>query len=361
MVRRIVAFAVFVFVAFQGLSQKNKTTTPTLPIDSFRGENAIRAMFYNCENLMDWIDDSLTRDDDFTPEGSYHWTQSKFYDKLNKIAKAIVYVGGWEPPEIVGLCEVENLKVLKLLVSASALKSVGYRIVHYESPDPRGIDVALLYRPEKIKLLKSQPLKAVMKTDSGFRSRDILMAQVLVMHQDTLNVFINHWPSRLGGQSASNERRLAVATIVKERCDSIFSRNPFANILIMGDFNDEPTDISILKGLQAKPDTCKSVQNSSLVNIAFSVKMSKQGSYFIKNTVGFQWDLIDQIIVSGALYNGKSGLKIHDSGMQICRASFLFKENEEGQMQTWRTNSGPRYLGGFSDHLPVFVDIIRLK
>ena len=180
-----------------------------------------RVVSYNVENYFDPFNDSLKNDEDFTPEGNHFWTWNKYKDKQNKIYKVLSAVGGWELPEIIGLYEVENEFVLRDLLKSTPLKWRNYEIVHKESPDARGIDVALLYRSDKFKLINSQFLKVVFSFDTTKKTRDILYAKGYTKDFDTLNIFVNHWPSRLGGQTESDMNRQAVAKILRNKIDSI--------------------------------------------------------------------------------------------------------------------------------------------
>ena len=153
-------------------------------------------MFYNTENLFDPVDDSLTADEEYTPTGMRGWTFTKFMLKIRNISKVVLAVGGWDPPDIIGFCEVENRWVLKELTTQTPLKNFGYTIVHYESPDPRGIDVALIYRPDKFKVLNAEPIHIRFPFDTASRTRDILFVKGTVSGGDTLNIFVNHWPSK---------------------------------------------------------------------------------------------------------------------------------------------------------------------
>ncbi len=219
-------------------------------------ENRDRIMFYNVENLFDIYNDSLTNDDEFTPEGERRWNNYRFYKKLNNLSKVIISIGEWDPPAVVGLCEIENRFVLNKLIYETPLKNFDYKIIHSESPDRRGIDVALLYRKSKFEPLFYYPVRINFPGDTLSKTRDILYVKGVFSGIDTAHLFINHWPSRYGGYEDSKTKRLFVASVLRNKIDSIFFTEMNPGIIIMGDFNDEPWDESIADGLKAKRDTC---------------------------------------------------------------------------------------------------------
>ncbi|MCD4665181.1 MAG: endonuclease [Bacteroidales bacterium] len=333
-------------ISIQASSQKS----------DFFDENDFRIVFYNVENLFDIYDDSLTRDEDFTPDGIKHWNNKKFYAKLNNIYRIIISIGEWEPPAVIGLCEVENRFVLNKLVYETPLKNFNYKVIHEESPDWRGIDVALLYHPDKFKTLTYKTFPIRFPFDTTSRTRDILYVKGLAYDSDTIHLFINHWPSRYGGHLATKPKREFVASILRLQVDSIFSLNPNANILIMGDFNDDPSDESLKRVLNAKGDTTK-LQSSDLYNLMFVYDNDwKTGTLKYKEN----WNVFDQFIISGSLLTGSTGLKISDEGAKIFSADYLIQEDTKYLgTKPFRTYSGPKYQGGFSDHLPVYLDLIQ--
>ncbi len=316
-----------------------------------QGKDYIRLMFYNVENFFDTVDDPTTNDNEFTPDGSMRWTQSRYIDKRNNIFRVIANVGEWDPPALVGLCEVENRGVVDDLVKNTPLAKYPYRVVHKESPDQRGIDVALLYRSDYLKCTGQQFIR-VNFADHRKRTRDILYATLSTTKGDTLHVFVNHWPSRSGGQRQSEQGRILAASLVRHKVDSIFSRNPLANIVITGDLNDGPLDKSLVLGLRALNDTTQA-KPSALFNLS-AYKMKEQ-----TGTIKYQgkWSVFDQIIVSGGLLRGQ--LRTNVSRCLIFRVDYLFEPDKRYQgVKPFRTYIGPRYNRGFSDHLPVYLDIV---
>ncbi len=317
--------------------------------------NSIRVMFYNMENLYDTDNDSLTNDDDFTPNGMNNWSKYRYWKKINNQGKVIATVGGWDAPEIVGMCEIENDKVIKDLIYYSPLKKFKYRYVHYDSPDNRGIDVAMLYRPDKFRVISSRPLKVQFTNDTISKTRDILyVCGQILASKDTLHILINHWPSRYGGYAATIDKRNQTADIVRSIYDSIMKSNINANVLIMGDLNDYPSDESLINHLKALPDTNNS-KSTDLINLMYPIhNVGKIGSHKYQE----HWGILDQIIVSHQLAKHKEGLRISKDGANIYRADFLLLPDETFMgVKVNRTFIGTRYNGGYSDHLPVYVDL----
>lgn len=311
-----------------------------------------RVMFYNVENFFDCKRDSSVNDADFTPDGAYHWTWKRFETKKNNIAKAIAAAGGLHGAALVGLCEIENREVLSSLVYGSPLKGAGYRIIHYDSPDSRGIDTALLYDPAVFSPLSSSPIRVSFSgEDAGQTTRDILYVKGMLGSKDTLHVFVCHAPSRRGGELASRHKRLRFASVLKTVCDSIMQSVPDAKIMVMGDFNDFPSSTSLSDVLGAETSWQK-VENGKLYNMMAVLEKDGRGSYKYQG----EWNMLDQIIVSCPLLDG-AGLRIN-GGTQIFSAPFLLEcDSRYFGDKPRRTYLGPRYLGGFSDHLPVYVDL----
>lgn len=312
----------------------------------------VRVVFWNVENLYDTYDDTTKLDNEFTPTGMMRWNYTRFHNKLNHVAKTLLAAGKWEPPGIIGLCEVENRYVMNKLIYESPLKPFAYRMVHHESPDLRGIDVALLYRPSIFKVLSSKAYKISFPFDTAARTREILLVQGILGNHDTLNLLINHWPSRRGGYAESQPRRDFVAGMLRSIFDSIQLRHPQSKILIMGDFNDEPVSQSITGILRAlPPDSIRSP--TDLINLMYPF-CGRQGSHRYRGI----WSMLDQFMVSGSLFTSANGLRLKNRSVMIFRGEFLLKEDQKYfGSKPFRTFNGFRYEGGFSDHLPVFLDL----
>ncbi len=311
-----------------------------------------RIVFYNIENLFDPTDDSLKNDDAFTPEGFNHWTYKKMRKKVNDIAKVLLAIGEREPPVIIGLAEIENLYVLKQLCYNSPLKKYRYHIVHYESPDMRGIDVAMLYRKEKFNLLHSEPISVIFPFEPQSKNRDILYAIGTFPNGDSLHLFINHWTSRYGGYAATIPKRNYYAQLIRNKADTLLQQNPQSYILITGDLNDYPTDESVSQVLQASE---LNNGEATLYNLMFRfLKMANMGTHKREDF----WGCLDQMIVSKALVNKESSLQVKDHEAHIFNADFLLEPDEKyGGDKLFRTYLGPKYIGGYSDHLPIYLDI----
>jgi hypothetical protein len=309
-------------------------------------------MFYNVENLFDPEDDPHKQDNDFTPSGKNKWTWTLLAKKRNNIAKTIIAIGEGNAPVLVGLCEAENYLVLKHLVEHTPLSKIGYGIVHHDSPDPRGIDVALLYRTDRFNVLQAGFYQVTYESGSS-QTREILYAKGLYACCDTLHVLVNHWPSKLGGEKQSRPKRMAAALRAKGIADSILQASPAANIILMGDFNDTPESIPLAEGLQAlSPHGNPSAD--SLYNLMLPLASRGEGSLRYRG----KWELIDQFIVSGQLLHPQAALQCRPAAVKVFKAPFLLEEDEKylGE-KPFRTYQGPIYKGGVSDHLPIVLPL----
>ena len=327
--------------------------------DSPRGYRAARIMFYNAENLFDYTHDSLKYDEEFLPESGRHWDKHKYWTKQKNIAKVITAVGGWEMPAIVGLAEIENIHVLLNLVHNTQLKNTKYRIIHHESPDRRGIDVALLYRSEKFKLLSDSAIQIRFPFDTASRTRDILYVKGILLGSDTLHLIVTHWPSKYGGAFATIPKRMYVAQQIRKLADSLIAINPSARILIMGDLNDNPREKSLTEGLGAVAPDTNSREN--LFNLMLPLMRAGHGTHFYKGPTGAEWSILDQFIVSRALYDSRQGISIKNRRAYIFEAPFLLEKDASGRYIPNRSFIGMKYHGGYSDHLPIYLDLEVVK
>lgn len=301
--------------------------------------------FWNFENFFDPYVDSTRVYNDFTEDGAQHWTRSRFYKKRNNIYKGVLALSGNEPLAVMGIAEVENGYVLHEVFEKTPLKTHNYRIIHYEGDDRRGIDVAMVYCIDKLQLIYSEPVKVRNPKNAKFRSRDILYAKFSDRRGDTLHCFVNHWPSRYGGEMETIELRALAANTLRHKVDSLFATGEGKpKIVIMGDFNDTPEDPSIREMLGA-----------NLVNLfTDSRELGFEGT--LKHQ--FHWQIFDQIIVSKSLIDSDSGLHYVKGSAEIFHADFLFQPDEtNGGVKLFRTYVGPKYIGGFSDHLPVLMNL----
>lgn len=332
---------------------KKTATTTTSQTQPTSPQIRHRVMFYNAENLFDPFNDSLKRDDEFTPEGSRHWTWNRMTKKINSMYKTIMALGEMDPPILIGLCEIENRLVLKQLTTKTPLELYEYRIIHRDSPDSRGIDVALLYRPDRFKLLEKHFFRVNFPNEPDRKTREILYASGLV-GGDTLHVFVNHWPSKYGGELESIPGRMAAAHTLRHKVDSIRIFYPQARILIMGDMNDEPEATPTTEGLGACLNTTDDCP-ANLINLSAILKERGQYSYKYQGV----WGIIDHIIVSRSLLRPQ-GLNTSIDRAGVFAPEFLLEEDRTytGQ-KPYRTYVGYKYIGGFSDHLPVYIDLVE--
>lgn len=311
-------------------------------------ERGFRIAFYNVENLFDPADDPDKNDEEFTPDGMRNWNEYRYWEKSNRMAKAILSIGEWDAPEVVGLAEVENRKVLEDLVNSEVLRKFDYEVVHFESPDRRGIDVGMIYRTDRLDLLASKNIAVAMPDDPGFATRDILYAKMITPGEDTIHLMYCHWPSRYGGQAQSEPKRIQAAKTVRAIVDSILTLNENAHIVIAGDLNDEWNNISIKEYL-VNPGGGK----KPLVNLMAELPPD-EGSHRYRGV----WSYLDQIIVSEALLD-EEGPDLANKKAHIANHGFLLEKDEKYPgLKPFRTFIGMRYHGGFSDHLPVYIDIL---
>ncbi len=305
-------------------------------------------MFYNVENLFDTINDPLKNDEDFLPKSSYDWNTERYIKKINDLSKVISSIAKPNLPVVIGLAEIENELVLKDLVKNKLLKKAGYKIIWKESPDERGIDCALLYNPSRLKVQNSEFLLVENSEDKSFKTRDIVYVKGKINNEE-FHIFINHWPSRRGGVSETDHKRALAARKVKFKTDSIFGTDKNANIIIMGDLNDEPSDESISKVLGATSNLNIS-ENSMLVNLMYDDFKNGLGTHINRG----DWNVLDNIIVSRNLVFKNKGLKATSENGFIFHRSFMEYVNEKGEMSPNRTY-GKNYYGGISDHFPVYM------
>lgn len=306
-------------------------------------------LFYNTENLFDWKNDSTANDDEFTTDGERRWTYNRFQKKVSNISKALIAASGWDIPVVIGLCEIENRYVLDQLVSQTLFKSYSFRIIHKDSPDPRGIDVAMLYNSGVFHPVRYEYFPLLNEDGSVRRTREMLYVEGTLGQSDTLYFFINHWPSRFSGLLETKEWRNKAAGLLKQKTDSLFSKNIASKIIIMGDFNDQPGDESIKSFLQTEAVNGNS-EAGKLYNLS-----SHWGEYG-NGTLRYQsqWFVFDQIIVSGEMLKASKGVSTQTEWAGIANQSFLLEQDERyGGEKPNRTYDGFQYHGGFSDHLPV--------
>jgi predicted extracellular nuclease len=310
-----------------------------------KSQNIFTVAFYNVENLFDTVNDPKTFDDDFTTKGRNKWNNKRYTDKIKKLSGVISKLGkerSYFSPAIVGLVEVENAKVISDLINSSSLKKHHYGFVHYNSPDERGIDVALLYNKRLFKLLESEHFPLYLEDDYGDRdyTRDILVVKGK-LKGELVHILVNHWPSRREGVEKSEPKRIKAAKLANTIIEAIKTKNNTAKIIVMGDFNDDPTDVSVQKHLVTE----------GLYNPMKSLlDRDSMGSL----TYESKWNLFDQIILSTNFLEKKEG-ELYFLHAKVFNKEWLkiFKGKLKGS--PFRTYIGPWYQGGFSDHFPVYA------
>ncbi len=318
-----------------------------------------KVVFYNLENFFDTINDPETHDDEFTPEGPKKWTETKYRKKLSNIERVLFDIAAIdkEYPAVIGVSEVENRSVLEDIVSTPKMLPGNYRIVHYDSPAPRGVDVAFLYRPDVFKLEGSEAIRTEIPGLPNFRTRDIVTMWGTI-EQEPFYFMVAHWPSRLGGKDASAPRREAVGAQMRRIADSVLAVNPATKIVAMGDFNDDPTDSSILEALGAKAKL-KELQEGDFFNPYYAMLRAGMGTL----AYGDAWNIFDNIVVTENLTDsGQQGLKLlrsPDSKFygNIFRQNYMIQKSGQYKGYPLRTFVGNAFQGGYSDHFPVFIYI----
>lgn len=313
---------------------------------SAQADTSFRVAFYNVENLFDTDDDPATLDEDFTPTGPQTWTEERYQTKLRQIAQVM---NALEQPGIMGVCEIENKRVLDALVQHPDLKAHRYGVVSFDSPDLRGIDVGLLYQTTRFELVAARTVAVPFPEwlePEGYTTRDILHTTLRHKASNTMfHVFTNHWPSRRGGDEASEPRRLWVAAHLRNAIGVVLNEDPLAQILVMGDFNDEPLNRSISYGLGTLKVNEKRQVPGLLYNPFLNINTKEEGSYLYRDA----WNMLDQIMYAGL--QAPNPWRMRTFG--IFRPDWLRYQGKGPS----RTYGGPNYYGGYSDHFPVFMDI----
>lgn len=313
--------------------------------------------FYNVENLFDTVRDTLIFDEDRTPAGKDHWTLERYQKKLDHIAKVLSEIGAditKTSPDIIGLCEVENRRVLEDLVHHPYLQNKDYGIVHFDSPDMRGIDVALLYKRAVFLpgTFKSHRLLLVNLEDERNFTRDQLVVGGL-LDDEQVYFIVNHWPSRSGGETKSQPNRIAAAQLNKTIIDSILTLESEAKIISMGDFNDDPTDVSFKKVLKTKGKP-KEVAETDLFNPMEALYKKGLGSLAYRD----KWNLFDQLFFTGNFLDPKhSTYAFWKAG--IYNPPYIVDAKGQYKGYPLRTYAGGNYVGGYSDHFPVYLYLIK--
>jgi exonuclease III len=324
-----------------------------LTLLSQKNVNSFLVVSYNVENLFDTINSPDFDDDEFTPSGSKKWTYERYEEKLKNLAEVIKSMPGKTPPAVIGLAEVENKGVLEDLIRIRGLRRENYEIVHEDGMDPRGIDCALLYHPELFTYLSHEYIEVEDLADPGYLHRRILHVKGKSPDGSDLHIFMNHWKSRSGGEKETESKRMYSAITLRKQLDLLLARESGFKAIIMGDFNDEPTNNSITKGLSAI-NKRKNIEMGENYNLFYDLhNAGNKGTYNYQGT----WNMLDQVIVSYSLLNQKNGLTTgYESGRILKEEFMMFQSEQYGIALPSATYGGPQYYGGPSDHLPVYVE-----
>jgi len=312
--------------------------------------------FYNVENLFDTINDPLTFDDERTPQGSFSWTKERYEKKVGNIAKVISQIGLEETnmlPDIIGLCEVENAKVVQDLVNHPLLQKSDYGMVHMDSPDERGIDVALLYKKASFLPTSFSSVRLLLLDEDGLRdyTRDQLVVNG-IWDGEEINFIVNHWPSRSGGESKSRPNRIKAARLNQRIIDSIRRLDVNAKIISMGDLNDDPVDASLKKVLKSQGKRQK-LDSTQLYNPMEKLFKRGVGSLAYRD----KWYLFDQFVLSSNLVLDKGGYFFWKAG--VFNPSWLQNTSGKYKGYPFRTYVGTTYLGGYADHFPIYLYLVK--
>lgn len=313
--------------------------------------------FYNIENLYDTIDSPDTDDAEWLPGSAKQWGAKRYQHKVEKMGEVIGTMAkdlSANGLGLIGLAEVENRTVLEDLVKAKAIAGRHYGIVHHDSPDRRGVDVAMLYDPSRFTVLNERTYTVHNPADTSWRTRDQLVVTG-VADGDTLSVIVAHWPSRRGGESRSRPLRVLAAEVGRHIVDSLAQAHPHGRVAYMGDLNDDPVDISVNKFLKSSGDKTKAV-DGRLFNPMFDLFNKGIGSLAWRDS----WNLFDQIILSPNLVTGDGG-RYHYYGTRVYNEPYMRQTEGNFQGYPLRTYVGDQYVDGWSDHFPVFVILVRDK
>lgn len=341
----------------------------TAPIQAHKRAKRVAIMSYNVENLFDTIDDKHTHDDEFTPLGAKQWDSSRYYEKLRHIAEVISRTGGQYWPSIIGLIEVEHGAVVEDLLRYTCLRDRGYKFAITHSLDPRGIDVAVLYRTQDVELSYRAEHQVHFEHRPSKRSRNILELGFALANGDSLQLLLAHWPSRREGVRESEELRCAVADKMRNLCDSLYNslsgeERKHRHFVLMGDFNEETHERGIKQGLQAsarlesEPPTSLSAELKlySLMNPTSEEQRSPQppGSYCYQG----RWTQLDHFVISESLLLSDARSRYKRGSARTYYAPFLASKHQVGAYRSpYRSYGGNHYLGGYSDHYPIVLQL----
>ena len=312
--------------------------------------------FYNLENFFNPEDNPETNDEDFTPEGSHRYTEAVFAQKAKNMASVLAQLGTDLSPDgaaLIGVCEVEDDRALKVLLNQTVLKQRNYRFVRIQGLDMRGINVALIYSPKYFKMISAKSIPINLQYAGGGLTRDVLLVEG-VLQGDTVFVLVNHWPSRSGGEARSAPKRAAAAEVNRQIVDKILTHNSQAKILLMGDLNDDPVSESVAKVLGATNNKSKAINQKLLYNPWTTFYERGLGTLSHND----RWNLFDQIIISPAWFSQNTGRWQYYQA-RVFDKDFL--KNSFGKYRGYphRSYSGNKWINGYSDHFPTLIYLIK--
>lgn len=316
-----------------------------------RSSEHVGVAFYNCENLFDYHKQPGKQDDDFTPEGKYHYTREVYEQKLHNIATVLQSMSSKENGELAmaGLAEIENDDVLADLCAQPELGNSHFRHICHKGPDPRGINTGFIYDPALFTLIAEETVPVIF--ESGGHSRDILHVEG-VLDGDTVDVFVNHWTSRRNANSGSDEKRMMAAKTVRGAIDKVMNQHPRTKVIVMGDFNDNPTDASITDGLGAKEG--KNGPPGDLYDPFIDIYKNGRGTEQFKG----DWNLFDQIMISGGWFTNIGRLK--EESADIYAPDFIKEQGRGSRENPRRSFKGSKWMNGYSDHFPVLMTFRKI-
>ena len=330
-----------------GIISAQQSTTP----------QRVTVAFYNLENLFDTIDQE-NNDEEFLPNGANRWTPERYQHKLRNMSHVISLIGG-DGPAIIGVAEIENRGVLEDLIAQDSLRDKHYDIVHYDSPDRRGIDCAILYQPEVYKVFASGVRAVEIPNEPWIKTRDVVYASGLI-DGEIVHVLVGHWPSRSGGEAVSLHRRMAAAKTMRSVADSLYTLFPGSKVIMMGDFNDDPISPSVRDGLGVQNHPEKTNPDDYYTPM---LQLYNKGM----GTLAYRdvWNLFDIIVVNGELIGSNPTTWQLYRDPETTDMAFIFKQpfmiQQSGQYKgyTLRTFVGGQWQGGYSDHFPVYVYLVK--
>ena len=310
--------------------------------------------FYNLENLFDTIDDPLKNDEQFLPDGDYRWNTDRYNAKLQALSKVIAEIAKLDGGLVVlGVSEIENEQVLLDLAATELLKPYHLSVCHHESPDRRGVDVAFFYDASRFKILSTRAFPTIVPNNPDFITRDQWLMTGVLDGVDTLDIVVNHWPSKSGGEKRSLPGRMAAGALGHQIADSVLNSRPNAKFVYMGDLNDNPTSKCIMSEMKTKTKP-ENLLPTVLYNPMWKLFRDGYGSYAYRDS----WEMLDNIIISAGLVNAAPGTYKFRSA-NIFRKDFMFTKTGSYMDYPFRTFAGGNYQGGYSDHLPVYIVLTK--